>query len=109
MPEPTVIAPVGDLDITSAGELRTALADWPASARGGLLLDLSRVTFIDSSGLGVVLEVHERCRRVQQDLWVVAPEDSAAELMFARMGFSRRLRAFDSRREALNRLAEEAL
>jgi anti-sigma B factor antagonist len=60
-PEGTVVAPRGELDIATQGELREALARRPAD--GGVTLDLSGVRFMDTSGLRLILETAEASRR----------------------------------------------
>ena len=45
----------GELDMASADALRDALAGWDGT--GTLLLDVSELRFMDSSGLRVLLEV----------------------------------------------------
>lgn len=51
----TVITLAGDLDVTSAPALRAALDRHIRSRRLRLVLDLERVTFIDSAALGVIV------------------------------------------------------
>jgi anti-sigma B factor antagonist len=52
----------GDLDIASAPALREQLLSllWPGSSR--LIIDLSRVTYCDSSGLAVLVGTGRRAR-----------------------------------------------
>jgi stage II sporulation protein AA (anti-sigma F factor antagonist) len=45
----------GELDMASADALRDALAGWDGT--GTLLLDVSELRFMDSSGLRVLLEI----------------------------------------------------
>jgi anti-anti-sigma factor len=51
-----VVAPVGELDLATAHSLGAALAG--AAGRGAqrVMLDLRRVTFVDSSGIGVIVK-----------------------------------------------------
>jgi anti-sigma B factor antagonist len=51
---------VGELDMATADELVRALEPAIATAGGDLTLDLSDLTFIDSSGLRALLEVSQR-------------------------------------------------
>jgi anti-anti-sigma factor len=50
--DPPRVAALGELDAASSKELETALVD--ARAEGSVALDLTDVSFIDSSGLRVV-------------------------------------------------------
>ncbi len=49
----------GEIDIASSPDLRAALVQTEAQA-GTLVLDLREVTFIDSSGLGVIVGQQKR-------------------------------------------------
>jgi len=51
-----VVAPVGELDLATASSLGAALA--AAAHRGAprVLLDLRRLTFVDSSGIGIIIK-----------------------------------------------------
>jgi len=57
-----VDAPATELDLATAEQLRTALAN--ARTRGAVhvLLDLSRVTFMDATALGVIVEAANQLR-----------------------------------------------
>jgi serine/threonine-protein kinase RsbW len=54
-PEP-ILCLAGDLDFRTAGSTRTALLQALEQAPAGLVIDLSEVGFIDSSGLSVLYE-----------------------------------------------------
>lgn len=56
------VVPVrGDLDIATAPRLRQVLVETQASNPGGkLVVDLSRVTFMDASGLSVLVAALKR-------------------------------------------------
>ena len=56
----TVLALSGELDMSNAPALREAIASSGAERTGRLILDLSRLTFIDSAGIAVLLEAAER-------------------------------------------------
>jgi anti-sigma B factor antagonist len=96
LPAPPIIAPSGELDITSVASFRSAVEEACRDGCDGVVVDLSAVSFIDSSGLGAVIELHQRLRRQQRELCVVAPAHSAATALFARTGFAGHLRTFDS-------------
>ena len=54
-----VVAPRGELDLFTAGEVRTALRARPAES-DVVVLDLRALTFLDTSGMRLVVEtVHE--------------------------------------------------
>jgi anti-anti-sigma factor len=47
----------GELDITTADELRAGLRD-AAAGGGSLCIDLAGIDFVDSSGLGALVKLH---------------------------------------------------
>jgi anti-anti-sigma factor len=50
----------GELDLYSAGELRTALAEAIESAPGRIVVEMSDVAFMDSTAFGVLLEARSK-------------------------------------------------
>lgn len=68
-----VLALNGDADLHSAIELRTRLGSAVEAGAALLVVDLSRVTFIDSMALGVLLETMKRLRARDGALRIVGP------------------------------------
>jgi anti-sigma B factor antagonist len=56
----TVIHVGGELDLSSVPQLRSCLSDLVNRGDTNLLLDLSEVTFCDSTALGVFVGAHRR-------------------------------------------------
>ena len=81
MTEPFVIAPEGELDLYAARALAPEMNEAAGAAYPRLIVDLSRVTFVDSSGLGAILQAHQRLQRRGRDVKVVAPNGSAAAVL----------------------------
>ncbi|MGW6691957.1 STAS domain-containing protein [Streptomyces sp. NPDC054961] len=52
----------GELDFHTAGQVEPLLTVVAASGYRGLVLDLSGISFCDSSGIGLFLRVHQRCQ-----------------------------------------------
>lgn len=61
--EACVVRLNGELDLSEAARLSQALAAAEADSPTPLVLDLRRLTFIDSSGLRAILEADIRARR----------------------------------------------
>ena len=99
--EATVIASEGEIDVSSVGEVRSALAEAARAGADRLVIDLSAVSFIDSSRLGALLDVHNRLRREKRELVVVAPSGSAAAVLMELAGLRGRLSIFETRDSAI--------
>ena len=69
----------GELDAATGPRLRTALSDLAgrSSANGGhdVLVDLTGVRFMDSTGLGVIVKSAGQMRRSERSLRVVGAQD----------------------------------
>jgi anti-sigma B factor antagonist len=105
-PEPTVIAPEGELDIALVGDFRFALLDAERRGAAAVVVDLSEVSFIDSSGLGALVELHNRLRRRGRRLAVVAPGGSAPAVLLDLAGLRDRLPISETRRAALRHVEQ---
>ena len=70
----------GELDISTADQLRRAVAPYIA-AGGRLVLDLSQVTFCDSTGLAVLVGVHKRLAAAGGALELRAPVQRVQHLL----------------------------
>jgi anti-sigma B factor antagonist len=58
-----VILPRGEIDLATVGELEARLRELSASGSGNLVLDLRDVTFMDSSGLRLVMAWADESKR----------------------------------------------
>jgi anti-sigma B factor antagonist len=61
VPPWTIISCDGDLDVTTSAQLRTAIRD--TSGELGVIVDLERVAFVDSTALGVLIAGKKRVAR----------------------------------------------
>ncbi len=68
----TVIAAAGDADLAGAPILRDALAAAVDDAEGQVVVDLSEVEILDSSGLAALMNAARRLRRLGRSFSVVA-------------------------------------
>jgi anti-anti-sigma factor len=92
----TVIAPEGELDIAQMADFRAALSDATDGDAPRLVVDLSNVSFIDSSGLAALVQTHNRLRRGNRQLAVVAPEGTAVTVLINLAALQDRLAIFDT-------------
>jgi anti-sigma B factor antagonist len=73
----TVLHASGDLDLTGKSRFSKALAAVDPLRTSRLVIDLADVTFIDSTGLGMVLEAWSKARRERLQFAVIVGNDSA--------------------------------
>ena len=64
----------GEIDFTSSGAVQSALLAMILPGGGAMIVDLSRITFLDSSGLGVLVQAYRTAREQDTRLLVVASE-----------------------------------
>lgn len=78
----TQVVVAGELDMATAGQLaavaKSALADEQATA---LSIGLAGVTFIDSTGLGALVEVKNRADALEIPLTLHAPSERVLEVL----------------------------
>jgi anti-anti-sigma factor len=63
----------GDVDIQVAGQVRADLDEIEKSSPRVLVLDLSKTTFLDSSGMALIAAAHGRAQEEGRRLVVVRP------------------------------------
>jgi anti-sigma B factor antagonist len=66
-----VITVSGEVDLASSPDLDTAIIAAIESGSSSLVIDLTDVSFMDSSGLGVIVRGLKRCREADKDLDLV--------------------------------------
>jgi anti-sigma B factor antagonist len=62
------VTPVGELDVYTVPLFRKVVLKLEGDRRHDLILDLSRVTFIDSSGLGSLIETYQKVQSVDGEI-----------------------------------------
>jgi anti-sigma B factor antagonist len=79
-PRPAVTILRGELDLQASRSLGQRLSEEVGAgvAAADVILDLSSVSFIDSSALGVIVQAERRLGRQGRGLAIVAPEGSVA-------------------------------
>lgn len=76
-----LLSPAGRLDAASAPVLQGALAAALAEEETHLLVDLSAVEFLDSTGLGVLVGGLKAARKAGGDLRLASPSPPVARLL----------------------------
>jgi anti-anti-sigma factor len=64
----------GDLDVVRSNSLRDELLEAPGPNVVALLVDLSALTYLDSAGVHLLLDVHRRLARRGYALHLVRPQ-----------------------------------
>jgi anti-sigma B factor antagonist len=72
----TVLALTGELDISGIGRVEDELRQVEEKSPGAVVLDLRGLTFMDSSGLRLVLEADMRARREARRFAIVPGPES---------------------------------
>jgi anti-sigma B factor antagonist len=67
----TVVTAVGEVDVWTAERLRTVLHEIEAKAPPNLVVDLTDVGFLDSTGIGVLVGALRRQREAGRELMLV--------------------------------------
>jgi anti-anti-sigma factor len=67
----TLVVPVGELDLATAPELEAVLA----AHTGPVVVDLRKLSFVDASGLRVLLEAEARSRQDGMNLRFIAAQN----------------------------------
>ena len=70
-----VISPVGKLNMVHANRLREAVSESIALGHFKFVIDLSKVDFLDSSGLGALIGSLKLARQAEGDVRIVAPNE----------------------------------
>ena len=99
--EPTIIAPDEELDISTVDTFRAELQRAIENSTHGLVVDLSEVGFIDSTGLSAILHANSKLKRDGRRLAIVAPRGTAAAMLFTLSGLRSELAIYDSTRAAV--------
>lgn len=84
------------------GDFREALGDAVRDGARAVVVDLSEVDFVDSSGLGAIMDMYERLRHGERELVIVVPPGSAAAVMLNLTGLRSRLPVVESREMAFS-------
>ena len=76
----TLVMLAGELDVSTASHLYAALSDLELTDTRNVILDLAKVTFMDSTGLSVIVTEHKRLNHVNGTLTIFSPPSSIRRL-----------------------------
>ena len=96
---------IGEIDISNAGELRTAVTDATPNDALGVVLDLTGVDYIDSAGIQLLYRLRESLRVRGQALRLVIPRDSRVAHTLQLAGIERTVDVVEAVDEGLEALA----
>ena len=95
-----VVSPSGEVDMHTAPQLGRRLLSLAEEGKTGLVVDLSLVTFMDSTGIGVLLDALRRLSARRGSMALVCPTDRILR-PFEITGLVGHLNIFGTREEAL--------
>jgi anti-sigma B factor antagonist len=98
--ETTVVEVSGEIDLHSAPQLRAELLKVGEVAKPRYVIDLNEVSFIDSTGIGVLVGALKRAREKAGNLHFCGAQ-SRVKRVFESTGLMRALPLFDSREAAI--------
>ncbi len=91
----------GEIDLSNFEELSTALSSPPCSGSAGILLDLRRVEFVDSSGLRVMLTC---AQSFGERFAMILTDGSAVDTLLEMVDVRERLNVSATEEQALERI-----
>ena len=92
---PCLLAAAGELDYHTAGRLRTALDELPLGEATALIIDLSGLTYCDSTGVSVLVTAYHRARAAATPL-ALAGMNPDITRVFRVIGLDRVFSSYDS-------------
>jgi anti-sigma B factor antagonist len=90
-----VVTLEGEFDLASVADAEERIAAAERDAPGALVIDVRRVTFMDSSGLRVILAAHQRAEEQGRDFAIVRGS-AAVDRLLKVTGLAARLRLLDA-------------
>ncbi len=100
----SIVAPKGTIDINSRAVLKEALDGLIDTGRTAILVDLSDVDFMTSTGLGVLLGVAKRVEEVDGQFALCSLSDDIQNI-FETVGFTQFFEIHQNAKEALASLS----
>ena len=95
----------GYVDAHTFTEFEEELTKLVEGGQYNLLLDLEKLTYINSTGLGLLMATFRQVRQYQGDLVIAKMSDKITNI-FNLLGFSRLIHTYPTEQEALDRFAQ---
>ena len=76
-----VVRLTGEIDIANADRIPQQVVAAVASAPAGVVLDMSGVTFIDSTGIGAMIAARNACLSSGRSLQIAAPSRQVQRML----------------------------
>ena len=84
-----VLAATGEIDMSNAAVFAEALTAAHEDAAGPVIVDLTRVEYLDSAGLAMLVRISSKLSAARTPMTVIAPLDSVARRAIALSGLAR--------------------
>ena len=101
----TVIKVSGELDAMTSDQLRELATGARTQPTHGIIFDLADMTFIDSSGIRVILDTTQHSDGIRSAVASLSPR---VERLFARLGLTTRLAIYATTLDAVRSLTPDA-
>ena len=95
-----VLTPTGELDMSNGEALEEAISDARGKGVPALVLDLTGLTFMDSSGLRILLDTWNESKLAELELTLVVPKEGLVRRVLEISGCDTILPVVDRRDEA---------
>jgi anti-sigma B factor antagonist len=97
----TVVKVAGEIDMETGPAFQQGLLHALGAGRGGLIVDLSQATFLDSAALTSLVNAFDDLRRRGGDNLVIVATDARMRALFDVARLDRDFRIFETRADAI--------
>jgi anti-anti-sigma factor len=90
-----VVRIAGEIDISNASEVSSALEEVVPNGTPAIVVDLSRVTYLDSAGVKLLMHLADRLRLRRRELRLVVPDNAPIRAVLELTGLLRMVASID--------------
>jgi anti-sigma B factor antagonist len=76
-----IVLPDEEIEVYNISEIKEVLFDIIEKGNRRLIMDMSRVEYIDSSGLGVLVSVLKKVKHAEGKLVLISPKSSVKQIL----------------------------